>query len=41
MVFGNLNDRSASGVVFTRNPDTGENKIKGEYLMKSQGEDVV
>jgi len=41
MVFGNLNDQSASGVVFTRNPDTGENKIKGEYLMKSQGEDVV
>ncbi|MEC7831361.1 MAG: PEP/pyruvate-binding domain-containing protein [Pseudomonadota bacterium] len=41
MVFGNLNDKSASGVVFTRNPDTGENKIKGEYLIKSQGEDVV
>jgi len=41
MVFGNLNTKSASGVIFTRNPDTGENKIKGEYLIESQGEDVV
>ena len=41
MVFGNLNDKSASGVIFSRNPDTGENKIKGEYLLESQGEDVV
>ena len=41
MVFGNLNDRSASGVIFSRNPDTGEDKIKGEYLIESQGEDVV
>ena len=41
MVFGNLNDQSASGVIFSRNPDTGENKIKGEYLLESQGEDVV
>ena len=41
MVFGNLNDKSASGVVFSRNPDTGEDKIKGEYLIESQGEDVV
>jgi len=41
MVFGNLNDKSASGVIFSRNPDTGEDKIKGEYLIESQGEDVV
>ena len=41
MVFGNLNDQSASGVIFSRNPDTGEDKIKGEYLLESQGEDVV
>ena len=41
MVFGNLNDKSASGVIFSRNPDTGENRIKGEYLIESQGEDVV
>ena len=38
MVFGNLNDKSASGVIFSRNPDTGEDKIKGEYLIESQGE---
>ena len=41
MVFGNLNDKSASGVIFSRNPVTGEDKIKGEYLIESQGEDVV
>ena len=41
MVFGNLNDQSASGVIFSRNPDTGEDNIKGEYLLESQGEDVV
>ena len=41
MVFGNLNDQRASGVIFSRNPDTGEDKIKGEYLLESQGEDVV
>jgi len=41
MVFGNLNEKSASGVIFSRNPDTGEDKIKGEYLIESQGEDVV
>ena len=41
MVFGNLNNKSASGVIFSRNPDTGEDKIKGEYLIESQGEDVV
>lgn len=41
MVFGNLNDRSGTGVVFTRNPSTGEKAIYGEFLMKAQGEDVV
>ncbi|WP_341763892.1 pyruvate, phosphate dikinase [Candidatus Tisiphia endosymbiont of Beris chalybata] len=41
MVFGNLGNDSATGVVFTRNPSTGENKIFGEYLINAQGEDVV
>ena len=41
MAFGNLNDDSASGVGFTRNPSTGENKLFGEFLQKAQGEDVV
>ena len=41
MVFGNLGDDSGTGVAFTRNPATGENKIFGEYLMNAQGEDVV
>ncbi|MCB1882336.1 MAG: pyruvate, phosphate dikinase, partial [Gammaproteobacteria bacterium] len=41
MVFGNLDDTSATGVAFTRYPDTGENKLFGEYLVKAQGEDVV
>ncbi|MCL2047528.1 MAG: pyruvate, phosphate dikinase [Defluviitaleaceae bacterium] len=41
MVFGNLGATSGTGVVFTRNPATGENKIYGEYLMNAQGEDVV
>lgn len=41
MVFGNLNDQSCSGVVFTRNPSTGENKLTGEFLPNAQGEDVV
>ncbi|MGL6168761.1 MAG: pyruvate, phosphate dikinase, partial [Fusobacteriaceae bacterium] len=41
MVFGNLNDRSATGVAFTRNPATGENAIFGEYLIGAQGEDIV
>ncbi len=41
MVFGNLNDRSATGVCFTRDPSTGENQIYGEYLTNAQGEDVV
>ncbi|MDP6380919.1 MAG: PEP/pyruvate-binding domain-containing protein, partial [Phycisphaerae bacterium] len=41
MVFGNTGDDSATGVAFTRNPATGENKLYGEYLMKAQGEEVV
>ena len=41
MVFGNMNDQSATGVLFTRNPSTGENKLVGEFLVNAQGEDVV
>jgi pyruvate,orthophosphate dikinase len=41
MVFGNLGEDSGTGVCFTRNPSTGENKFYGEYLMNAQGEDVV
>ncbi|HHS50428.1 MAG TPA: pyruvate, phosphate dikinase, partial [candidate division Zixibacteria bacterium] len=41
MVFGNMGDNCATGVAFTRNPATGENKFYGEYLMNAQGEDVV
>jgi pyruvate,orthophosphate dikinase len=41
MVFGNRGDDSATGVAFTRNPGTGENKLYGEYLINAQGEDVV
>lgn len=41
MVFGNMGDSSATGVAFTRNPSTGENKFYGEYLINAQGEDVV
>ena len=41
MVFGNINNNSASGVIFSRNPDTGEDKIKGEYLLASQGETLI
>ncbi|MBQ8087289.1 MAG: pyruvate, phosphate dikinase, partial [Clostridia bacterium] len=41
MVFGNLNDRSGTGVAFTRNPSTGEKALFGEYLINAQGEDVV
>ncbi len=41
MVFGNMGDDSATGVAFTRNPATGENKFFGEYLPNAQGEDVV
>ncbi len=41
MVFGNMGDDSATGVVFTRNPSDGINEIYGEYLINAQGEDVV
>ena len=41
MVFGNMGDDCATGVSFTRNPSTGENKFYGEYLTNAQGEDVV
>ncbi len=41
MVFGNMGDTSGTGVCFTRNPSTGENKFYGEFLMNAQGEDVV
>jgi len=41
MVFGNMGNDSATGVAFTRYPDTGENKLFGEYLTDAQGEDVV
>ena len=41
MVFGNLGDTSGTGVGFTRNPSTGENRFYGEYLTNAQGEDVV
>lgn len=41
MVFGNMGDDCGTGVAFSRNPSTGENKIYGEFLMNAQGEDVV
>ena len=41
MVFGNSGDNSGTGVAFTRNPATGENKLFGEFLVNAQGEDVV
>ena len=41
MVFGNMGEKSGTGVAFTRNPSTGERKLYGEYLMNAQGEDVV
>ncbi|SDY42779.1 pyruvate, phosphate dikinase [Tindallia californiensis] len=41
MVFGNTGEDSGTGVAFTRNPSTGENKLYGEFLMNAQGEDVV
>ncbi|MDB4855516.1 pyruvate, phosphate dikinase [Acidimicrobiia bacterium] len=41
MVFGNLNEKSGTGVAFTRNPSTGDKELYGEYLMNAQGEDVV
>ncbi len=41
MVFGNAGDNSGTGVLFTRDPSTGENKLYGEFLINAQGEDVV
>ena len=41
MVYGNLGTNSATGVAFTRDPNTGEKKLYGEYLINAQGEDVV
>ncbi len=41
MVYGNMGDTSGTGVAFTRNPSTGENKFYGEFLINAQGEDVV
>ncbi|PNY36311.1 pyruvate, phosphate dikinase [Rhodopirellula baltica] len=41
MVYGNMGDDSGTGVAFTRNPNTGENKFYGEFLINAQGEDVV
>jgi len=41
MVYGNMGDKSGTGVAFTRNPANGENKLYGEYLINAQGEDVV
>lgn len=41
MVFGNMGDTSATGVCFTRDAATGENRFNGEYLVNAQGEDVV
>ncbi len=41
MVFGNMGDDSATGVAFTRDPATGENRFFGEYMINAQGEDVV
>jgi len=41
MVFGNMGETSATGVAFTRNPSTGENKLYGEFLVNAQGEHVV
>ena len=41
MVFGNLNNNSGTGVAFTRDPATGENKLMGEFLINAQGDDVV
>ena len=41
MIFGNMGNDCATGVVFTRNPSDGSNNIYGEYLINAQGEDVV
>ena len=41
MVYGNKDGRSGTGVLFSRNPSTGEKHLYGEYLVKAQGEDIV
>ncbi len=41
MVYGNMGDTSGTGVAFTRDPSTGENRVFGEFLLNAQGEDVV
>jgi pyruvate,orthophosphate dikinase len=41
MVYGNVNDNSGTGVLFTRNPANGTNELYGEFLINAQGEDVV
>lgn len=41
MVYGNMNDYSGTGVLFSRNPSTGEDELTGEFLMNAQGEDIV
>jgi pyruvate,orthophosphate dikinase len=41
MVYGNMDDRSGTGVVFSRNPSTGEKSLYGEYMLNAQGEDLV
>ncbi len=41
MVYGNMNDMSGTGVLFSRNPSTGEDELTGEFLMNAQGEDIV
>ena len=41
MVFGNMNENSGTGVLFTRDPDSGDNEVVGEFLVNAQGEDVV
>ncbi|MCS6768544.1 MAG: pyruvate, phosphate dikinase [Candidatus Nitrosocaldus sp.] len=41
MVFGNMDERSATGVVFTRSPENGEKRLYGDFLVNAQGEDVV
>ena len=41
MVFGNLDEDSSTGVVFSRNPENGKRRLKGEYIIRSQGEDIV
>ena len=41
MVYGNRDDRSGTGVIFSRNPSTGEKHLFGEYMLQAQGEDLV